>query len=264
MGNLIFIKFEILILFISFGYITYFTLWNTHKNFFCRKKIVRWEEVEEKPVALSKLDLNTREKNYKKRELTDKLSEADKVNLVEISRRVKINISKWYIDTAKALIIEWLAIDKFNKDLNLDLANIYEKERNYQNAKYIYKDLLEVYEKDEEIMKKLAYIFAMQWKMKKSLDIYIKLHSKDPTDDDVINMLSEITYNLRDYKLCLVYIAKYLRVKPRDLDKTNMKAVCFEWLCDYENAIDSHKKILELQPYNTFSRDKIDELSELL
>jgi hypothetical protein len=42
-----------------------------------------------------------------------------------------------------------------------------------------------------------------------------------------------------------------------------MKAISFEALKDYKNAILMHKKILELQPYNTFSRDKVRELEVL-
>jgi hypothetical protein len=36
-----------------------------------------------------------------------------------------------------------LSIDKYNKELNLELAYIYEKEKKYSNAEYIYKDLLD-------------------------------------------------------------------------------------------------------------------------
>jgi hypothetical protein len=46
-------------------------------------------------------------------------------------------------------------LDKYNVDLNMELANIYEKEKNYLNAEYIYKDLLEHLKVDFKIMKKL-------------------------------------------------------------------------------------------------------------
>ncbi len=68
----------------------------------------------------------------------------NKHKVISILKRVKINISKWYIDTAKNLIVEWLSLDKYNRELNLELAIIYEKEHNYINAEYIYKDLLEI------------------------------------------------------------------------------------------------------------------------
>jgi hypothetical protein len=46
--------------------------------------------------------------------------------------------------------------------LNLELANIYVKEKNYPNAEYIYKDLLELAKEDLELYKSLAYTYFMQ------------------------------------------------------------------------------------------------------
>jgi len=260
MENLFFIKLEILVLFLSLAYFIYIIIWKAHKWYFKVKKVIKKEEISNVKSALNKVDLNTKEKNYKKNKSTKQLTDDQINNLTEILKRAKINSTKWYFDTAKWLIIEWLAIDKFNKDLNLELASIYEKEKNFQNAEYIYKDLLDVMKEDTAVMKKLWYIYAMQWKIDESLNIYTKVHRKNSSDEEVINMLSEITYDLKKHKLCLKYINQYLKFKPRDLDKINMKAICFEELRDFKDAIDSHKKILELQPYNTFSRDKIKEL----
>jgi tetratricopeptide (TPR) repeat protein len=77
-------------------------------------------------------------------------------------------------------------------------------------------------------------------------------------------MLAEITYDLKDFKSALKYINQYLKFKPRDIDKMNMKAVCYEEIRDFKEAIDTHKRILEFQPYNTVSRDKVRELSDYI
>ncbi|MDR3150136.1 MAG: hypothetical protein LBU14_00400 [Candidatus Peribacteria bacterium] len=73
-------------------------------------------------------------------------------------------------------------------------------------------------------------------------------------------MLSEITYDLKEWKSVINYLNQYLKFKPRDVDKITMKAIAFEQLRDFNSAVEIHKKILELQPYNTFSRDKVREL----
>jgi Flp pilus assembly protein TadD len=46
--------------------------------------------------------------------------------------------------------------------LNLELADIYIKEKNYSNAEYIYKDLLELAKEDLELYKNLAYTYFVQ------------------------------------------------------------------------------------------------------
>ncbi|MDR2640158.1 MAG: hypothetical protein LBC61_02215 [Candidatus Peribacteria bacterium] len=73
-------------------------------------------------------------------------------------------------------------------------------------------------------------------------------------------MLSEISYDLKDYRGAIKYLTQHLKFKPRDVDKMTMKAISFEELKDYKSAVLIHKKVLELQPYNTFSRDKLREL----
>ncbi|MDR1987868.1 MAG: hypothetical protein LBQ24_03800 [Candidatus Peribacteria bacterium] len=77
-------------------------------------------------------------------------------------------------------------------------------------------------------------------------------------------MLAEINYDLKDYKNAIKYLTQHLKFKPRDVDKMAMKAISFEELKDYKSALLMHKKILELQPYATFPRDKVRELEGLV
>lgn len=264
MENLFLLKLEIIIFFMSLFYVIYYMSWKIYETYFKVKSVIIKEEISNVKTALNKVDLTTKEKNYKKEKNTKQLTDEEINQLTEILKRVKNNSSKGYFDIAKWLIIEWLSIDKFNKDLNLELANIYIKEKNYQNAEIIYRDLLEVIKDDTDLYKKIAYIYAMQWKLDLALDNYIKVHRKKPADEEVINMLCEITYDLKDFKSSLKYINQYLKFKPRDIDKMNMKAVCYEEARDFKDAIDTHKRILELQPYNTVSRDKVRELSDFI
>lgn len=264
MENLFLLKLEVVIFFLSLFYVLYYMSWKLYKTYFRVKNVIVKEEISNVKTALNKVDLNTKEKNYKKEKNTKQLTDEEINQLTELLKRVKNNSSKWYFDTAKWLIIEWLSIDKFNKDLNLELASIYTKEKNYQNAEIIYRDLLEVIKDDSDLYKKLAYIYAMQWKLELSLENYVKVHRKNPADEEVINMLSEISYDLKDFKSALKYINQYLKFKPRDIDKMNMKAVCFEEMREFKESIEIHKKILELQPYNTNSRDKVRELNDFI
>jgi tetratricopeptide (TPR) repeat protein len=114
------------------------------------------------------------------------------------------------------------------------------------------------------LLKFLAYTYFLQDKLEAANETYEKVHKKNPADEEVIEMLSEITYDLKDYKNAITYLTQYLKFKPRDVNKMSMRAISFEMLEDYKNAIFMHKKILELQPYNTFSRDKVRELGDLV
>ena len=113
-------------------------------------------------------------------------------------------------------------------------------------------------------MKKLWYIYALQNKLKESLDIYEKIHHKKMADDEVINILSELTFELKDYKKSLKYTNLHLVNKPRDVEKLFIKANCLVNLWKSEDSIDIYKRILELQPYNTKAKDCLIDVEQSL
>ena len=104
----IFIKFEIIIFFLSFWYIAYFWFQKIHRAYFKVKKAIHKEDISATKTALNKVDLNTKEKNYKQNPENKKLTAEEKEHISELLKRVRINSTKWYFDTAKALIVEWL------------------------------------------------------------------------------------------------------------------------------------------------------------
>jgi len=279
MENIFLLKIEIFIFVISLWYIFYYIWEKIYISYFKFKKIVSpkrdnniKKDRKNKKIELSKNENKLDEKNKKfNKKINTKwkskkslikclLSEEDKNNIAEILKKVKLNSQKWYFDKARSLIIEWLTIDKFNKDLNLELASIYEVEKNYKNAELIYHDLSNHHENDSDIRKKLWFNLAMQNKLEKSLIVYEETFKKRRNDIDVIEMLTDITYDLKDFTRCLKYVNLYLKEKPRSVEKLFMKWICLEKAKKASDAIDIYKKILDLQPYNTDARDKLRKL----
>ena len=136
MESSIFLKFEIIIMFISFWYIIYYVFDRMTSVYSKVKKIITPSKKIVKK-EFKKINIASKEANYKKdHSIIHNLSHENKDKLIEILKRVKLNRTKWYFDVARTLIVEWLAIDKYNKDLNLELAKIYEIEKKYKNGKY--------------------------------------------------------------------------------------------------------------------------------
>jgi len=208
-------------------------------------------------VALKKSDDVVVKPTSKKK----KLSESEINTLTQLLKKVRVHIVKWYNDTAKNLIIEWLAIDKNHRELNIELAMIYEKEENYKNAEYIYKDILILHKDDYEVLKRLGYILAVQKRYEEALKIYEKAHKKSHQNDEVIEHLADITFSLNILKKSLWYIDMYLKDFPRNVEKLFMKWHCLEELGQMAEAIGVYKKILDLQPYNTQARDAYNRLN---
>jgi len=259
MENTFFLRIEILIFIISLWYVIYYLyekiaiIINNIKNIIYPDKT----HIKNRIEKIKNIDKSKNEEKKEEKNITKNITAKDSKKIAEILKRVRINKSKWYLDTAKSLVIEWLAIDKINKDLNLELASIYEDEKEYKKWEYIYIDLLDAYKDNFEILKKLAYNLAIQQKYEDSIDIYLKAHNKVKWDIEIIEHLSDLTYQIKFYKKSLKYNKLFLKQHPRNSEKLKMKAFCYEALGQTEDAINSYKKVLELQPYNSQVQDKI-------
>lgn len=264
MENLLLIKIEIVLLILSFCYIIYYISWRI--NLICCRvqKIVKKEEIRQNKKVVKKLSIDNKEKKEKKEKIKKIITWEELVYLNELIKRTKLNSSKGYFDVSKWLIIEWLSIDKTNKQLNLELANIYEKENSFKNAELIYKELREIYKDDYIVLKKLWYILILQNKLEEWYEVYNKIHKKKKADLEVIDMLWEISFKLEKYKQSLKFLNMYIKEKPRDADKLFMIADCYEYFREYIKAISTYKKILEFQPYNSDANNRIKELKTFM
>lgn len=271
------LRFEIFTLFVSLGYIIYYfveraylaykklhmivkpiiTEWETPDEKIETGVVLVQEEVKPKKVLkVTKDDSKIDVKSYTK----DKnLTEEDKNKLSEIVKKVKINSSKWYYETAKSLIIEWLAIDKYNTDLNLELAHIYEEEKNYKNAEYIYNDLMHVQKTNMDILKRLGYILAVQRRFKESIEMYEKVYKKSPTDFETVELLIDLHYEVWNYDKALEHVIVFLKEKPRNIERMIQKADLLKKAWKDEEVKEVYRKILEIQPYNTEALDYMKE-----
>jgi len=78
----------------------------------------------------------------------------------------------------------------------LELANIYQKEKKYRNAEYIYFDLIETKGDNFEILKSLGYILAIQNKLNKSIKIYEKALARRNNDTEILEMLTDLNFEV--------------------------------------------------------------------
>ena len=263
MQNLFLLKLEIIIFLISFVSII-FLLFDRILGYYLKIKKYfvfenNWKKSNTRNFNHSILPLEYKKKGFV---IENKNLTFDEINnLEEILKKVKIHSFKWSFDTVKYLIIEWLTIDKFNKDLNLELANLYEKEDNYKKAYYIYNDLRIIYPLDIHILKKQAFATAMINDFEKSFKLYEEIFKKQKFDLEIIWMLSDLAYKLKKYKKSLKYTSLFLNENPRDIDKILIKWDCLEKNWTRNEALKFYKQSCDLHPYNPFLKEKISILS---
>lgn len=262
--NLVLFQIEVIIFFVSILYILYFLWWKIFWIFVSVRKIL-WlgKGRSDKPVTKVQIseDRNLHATSYVAQKY--QISVEDKNKVSELLKKIKINISKWEYDLAKNLIVEWLTIDKFNIELNLELAWIYILEKEYHKAEYIYKDLLLVHEWDFEVLKKLAYVLTMQEKYDLAIEMYKKAWEIKSDDHEVINMLAHLYYYKWMYVDAISYLKFYLKDYPRDVENIILLWASYRNIGKILDAINTYKRVLEIDPYNTEVKKEIAELEAL-
>ena len=238
-----------------------------------KKKVVMIQEQREKNKQIEtvhdEIKKEVEKKEEKKRNeesilenLKNRFTPEQGEQIREMLKRAQMNISRWYLETARWIVIEWLAMKKNDKELNIVLAEIYEREKKYQNAAYVYQDLLEIHKDDEVILQKLGNSLFLLWDTQGAFDIYIQAHKKNRSHTEILDILAHLALDLRDYKAGIKYANLYLKEKPRNAEKLGIKWYCLEKLGRISESIETYQRILEVQPYNSEIHQRIKLLEE--
>lgn len=265
MENLLLLRIELL-LFISslsysiyYGFTYFYWIFNKVKNIVSVPKDTK----KEKKVQVININKENPKTNLQKKESIEKnLSEEEKIKISEILKRIRINIEKWYLDSAKVLIIEWLTIDKYSKDLNMELGSIYEQEKNYKNAELIYKDISLIIQDNTAILTKLWYVLSMQGLYKEAVWVYEQVHQKKQSDNDIIETLAHLTFEIQDFEKSLKFIKLVLKEKPKNVDMMRKKAFALERVWKLKDSVKVYEEILYIRPYDVNAIDNVKRLEQ--
>lgn len=201
------------------------------------------------------------EENEKVKDYSEiELSKDQKEIISEIVKLVKNKIWRWEYSDAKAKIIEWLSVSKFDKDLNILLASLYEKDKDYKKAELIYKDLIVLNSHDTEIYLKLWFILSIQSKYEIAYEIYKKLNSIDKSNIEALEMLCNLAHHLWNYEESKDYSKFYLKKYPKNIDILYLQALNLINLWDRSSALEFLQKVRQLEPYNVKVNDMIEKI----
>lgn len=263
MENSILLKIEIVVLALITIYLLYYMIYFSLKSSRKLRSILgvsknkKVDVTKQFRVNVEKSDESNVKEHSKNKQ---KLNSGEKLKISELMKKIKINIAKREFDIAKNLIVEWLTIDKFHTELNLELANIYIEEDEYIKAEYIYKDLILVHSEDVVILKKLWYVLSIQEKYALAIEMYKKAHRLDKDDGDICNMLTQLTFYVGDYLGAIKYGKKYLKIKPKHVETMQILASAHEKTQNSEKALQIYEAIAELKPYDEEILRQIERL----
>lgn len=259
------LQLEIIVFFASFGYIIYYFS-DSFFSLYTKKKQEALDRIQRQKLRKKQLkwENTSKDKSPKwetigtKKTTTVPYEHGEQIR--EISKRAQVNISRWYYESARSLIIEWLALKKQDKDLNLLLADVYERERKYQNAEFIYRDLLDEHDDDEYILQRLWNIYVLRWKNKKAISCYGDALKHDRANTEILDILTHLHLEELDFKRTLKYTNLYLKEKPRNAEKLSIRAYSLEMLWKPLEAVKAYQEVLNIQPYNNEIIERIKSI----
>lgn len=193
-------------------------------------------------------------------ESTPEISLEKRLEIIEAVKLIRTKIARGEFTDARAKIIEGLAVDKWNKDLNCLLASLYERDKDYKKAEFIYKDLILVHDTDPEIYMKLGFALSIQGKFEIAFEIYKRLANLSEAHIEAIEMLANLAHELGRFEESAEYAKQFLKAHPRNADILSVLAVSLIALERKEEALETIEKLKNLDPYNPRIREMKDKL----
>ncbi len=270
----VFTKFELVLFLISILYIIFHICFNFYHFFIKILNVIKpnkktqtlsydnkdmliiWNINE--PIKQESKLINKTNKKPKKNHKTLTRKQQDTIN--EMIKIIKTKIWRWEFTEAKTKIIEWLSIDKFNKELNCLLASTYEKNKDFKKAELIYKDLILANDLDIEIYLKLWFVLSVQWKYEIAYEIYKKLNLIDPNNVESIEMLANIWHHLGFFEESKKFAKIFLKNSPRHIDILYLQALNYINLQERKEWLEILKKLKNVDPYNVKVNELVNKL----
>lgn len=175
---------------------------------------------------------------------------SDNETISAIVNTVKTLIARKETTEARTLIIQWLALDKHHKDLNILLWSLYENERQFEKAEYVYKDLAMEYPNNLEILEKLWNVLIIEKRYSIALEIYKKILDIGGETEGTLYILSHLCHEMNDASEGHIYMKKYLKQWPNNPEILSLMGQAEIELGKRKDAIETLKRLKNLTPYN--------------
>lgn len=198
--------------------------------------------------------------NIPKQSKKKSLSPEKKERVLEIINNAKTLIARGHIDEARALIVNGLSLEKTNRELNLLMAELYEREHSFEKAEFVLKELAEADPNDVEVLTHLATVVAMQRKFEVSYEIYKKILFLAWETEETLYTLTHIASELNLTEDMYTYSKSYLKQYPKNPEILWLYSQAQITKGERRWAIETLIKLKNLTPYNQEIVDLISKL----
>lgn len=189
------------------------------------------------------------------------IQEKQKKLLEKISYEANSFKKEWKLEEYEKKLIEWLAIDPENLDLNKQLADLYFTIWNHKKALSLLKKIIEVDPEDHNVIWQIGEIYLMMWDYETSELLIEKAINLKPNNPKYYISMVEIMYNTERKKDAIATMEKIVKLRPTNSTYALTLAELYEEIDDVDNAKKYYFKVLEQEPTNDKAKRKIQEYS---
>lgn len=164
------------------------------------------------------------------------------------------------LDEYEKKIIEWLAIDQEDKDLNKLLADLYFTMSNYKKALPILKKIVDMDPKDHKAIWQIGEIYLTSSDFNIAELLIQKAIAINPTNPKYYISMVELFYNTDRKHEAIAEIEKVIKLRPTNSAYMLTLADLYEEVNDLDNAKKYYFRVLEYEPSNEKAKKKLKEL----
>jgi len=158
-------------------------------------------------------------------------------------------------------LIEWLAIEPNNLEIQKQLADLYFTIWNNKKALSLLKKIIEDDPEDHNAIWQIWEIYLINWDHETAELLIEKAINLKPTNPKYHVSLVEIYYNTDRKKDAIAVMEKIVKLRPTNSNYSLTLAELYEEINDKDNAKKYYFKVLEQEPNNEKSKRKIQDLS---
>lgn len=253
---------------------------------FCTRKFSRWEKRKNKKqsvdvshyaepiVSPTSID-DTIEKIIKPKDSVSKYSDTDilvdnEERRMTVMRKKKLLEKIIYdalgfrkdgkLDEYEKKIIEWLAIDQEDKELNKLLADLYFAMSNYKKSLPILKKIVDMDSKDHKAIWQIGEIYLSSGDFSIAELLIQKAIDINPSNPKYYISMVELLYNTERKHESIVELEKVVKLRPTNSAYMLTLADLYKEVGDFDNAKKYYFRVLEYEPSNEKAKKTLKDL----
>lgn len=168
---------------------------------------------------------------------------------------------EWKLEDYEKKLIEWLAIEPENLDLNKQLAELYFTIWNHKKALSLLKKIIERDPEDHNAIWQIWEIYLITWDFETSELLIEKAINLKPNNPKYYISMVEIMYNTDRKKDAVAVMEKIVKLRPTNANYIMTLAELYDEIEDPDNAKKYYFRVLEQEPNNEKAKRKIQNLS---